>query len=83
MLDGIVTDKATGAASIQARQFFADEELLIGCDFWNFICHSDQGYRWVLDAYRESAHLITAALDSIKHTYLDAPPASAETDAEA
>ena len=55
----------------RVRQFFADNELLIGCDFWNFVCKSDDGYRTVLDAYKEYAHLITEALDSIKATYLD------------
>src|SRR3989344_2500341 len=39
----------------RVRQFFADEELLIGRDFWNFICHSEDGYQTVLEAYRESA----------------------------
>jgi hypothetical protein len=55
----------------RVRQFFADEELLIGKDFWNFVCKSDDGYNTVLDAYKANAHLITSALDSIKQTYLD------------
>lgn len=54
----------------RVRQFFADDELLIGKDFWNFICQSDKGYEMVLEAYRGSAHLIKNALDSIKKTYL-------------
>jgi len=54
----------------RVRQFFAEEELLIGKDFWNFVCRSDEGYKIVLEAYRESAHLIKNALDSIKKTYL-------------
>lgn len=55
----------------RVRQFFADDELLIGCDFWNFVCKGDDGYQTVLDAYKENAHLITEALESIKSTYLD------------
>lgn len=55
----------------RVRQFFADEELLIGRDFWNFVCKSTEGYKIVLDSYKENAHLITSALDSIKQTYLD------------
>ena len=55
----------------RVRQFFADDELFIGCDFWNFVCKSDEGYQIVLDAYKENAYLITEALDSIKSTYLD------------
>lgn len=54
----------------RVRQFFADEELFIGKDFWNFICRSDEGYQTVLEAYRESVHLIKNALDSIRKTYL-------------
>ncbi len=54
----------------RVRQFFADEELLIGKDFWNFVCRSEEGYQTVLEAYRESAHLIRKALNSIKRTYL-------------
>lgn len=55
----------------RVRQFFADDELLIGRDFWNFVCKTDDGYQIVLKAYKESAHLITEALESIKKTYLD------------
>lgn len=55
----------------RVRQFFADEELLIGRDFWNFVCKTDKGYQIVLDSYKEHAHLITDALNSIKSTYLD------------
>jgi len=54
----------------RVKQFFADEELLIGKDFWNFICRSDEGYKVVLEAYRESAPLIKNALVSIKQLYL-------------
>ncbi len=52
-------------------QFFSKDELLIGKDFWNFVCKSDDGYDLVLSAYKENAHFITEALESIKQTYLD------------
>jgi hypothetical protein len=52
------------------RQFFAEEELLIGRDFWNFICQSDEGYTTVLQAYRENANYIIDALENIKEVYL-------------
>lgn len=52
-------------------QFFSKDELLIGKDFWNFVCKSSDGYDLVLKTYKENAHLITDALDSIKKTYLD------------
>ena len=54
----------------RVRQFFADDELLIGRKFWDLVCQHDKGYEWVLEAYRSSAHLIKEALDSIKKTYL-------------
>jgi len=54
----------------RVRQFFADDELMIGRNFWDFVCQNDKGYEWVLEAYRSSAHLIKDALDSIKRTYL-------------
>ncbi len=52
-------------------QFFSKDELLIGEDFWNFVCKSNDGYDLVLGAYKENAYLITEALKSIKQTYLD------------
>ncbi len=54
----------------RVQQFFADDELLIGRTFWDFVCQNDRGYEWVLEAYRSSAHLIKESLDSIKQTYL-------------
>ncbi len=54
----------------RVRQYFADDELLIGKDFWNFVCRSDRGYVTVLDAYRENARIIKRSLDAIKEAYL-------------
>lgn len=56
----------------RVRQFFAVDELLIGKDFWNFICKSKKGYEYVLGSYRENAHYIKEALDKIKAAYLGA-----------
>jgi hypothetical protein len=55
----------------RVRQFFAQEELLISKDFWNFICQLSNGYDIVLDEYRKNAHFIKDALDSIKRKYLE------------
>lgn len=54
----------------RVRQYFPDDELLIGKDFWDFVCKSDDGYNIVLEAYKEKADLIKNSLDSIKKTYL-------------
>lgn len=55
----------------RVKQFFAEEELLISKDFWNFICQMPDGYDIILDEYRKNAHLIKDALDSIKRMYLE------------
>jgi hypothetical protein len=54
----------------RVRQFFSDDELLIGKDFWNFVCKLSDGYDIVLNAYKERSDLIKKSLDSIKTTYL-------------
>ena len=54
----------------RVRQFFSEEELLIGKDFWNFICKSEKGYEIVIDEYTKNAPIIRAALDEIKSKYL-------------
>jgi len=54
----------------RVRQYFSDDELLIGKDFWDFVCKSGEGYDIVLEFYKEKAGLIKSSLDSIKMTYL-------------
>jgi hypothetical protein len=55
---------------MRVRQYFADEELLISKDFWNFVCQSKDGYVVVLDEYKNCASLIKGALKDIKDAYL-------------
>ncbi len=55
----------------RVKQFFSEDELLIGKDFWDFICKSDQGYNIIIDEYKKNAPIIREALDDIKSTYLD------------
>lgn len=54
----------------RVKQYFAPEELLVGRDFWNFITKMENGYDIVLSAYKETAHNIREALDSIRLLYL-------------
>jgi hypothetical protein len=54
----------------RVRQFFSEEELLIGKDFWNFICKSENGYEIVIDEYTKNAPIIREALAQIKSKYL-------------
>lgn len=55
----------------RVRQYFCEDELLIGREFWNFIAKSENGYEIVLDEYRKNAGVILAALERIKDEYLD------------
>lgn len=55
---------------LAVKKVFAPDELLIGRDFWNFICHSEDGYDVFLDEYNKSAHFITESYERIKQTYL-------------
>ena len=54
----------------RVKQFFSTEELLIGKDFWNFVCKSNEGYSWVLEAYKEKSDELTDSLNEIKDKYL-------------
>lgn len=38
----------------RVRQFFADEELLIGKDYWNFVCDDDEGFDVVFRQIKSS-----------------------------
>lgn len=51
-------------------QFFGKDELLIGADFWNFMCKRRNGYEIVIDEYRKNADKIKDALGRIKNAYL-------------
>ena len=55
----------------RVRQFFADDELLIGKDFWDFVCKSEKGYEIILKAYKEKSYIISDALENIKKLYLE------------
>lgn len=54
----------------RVRQFFADDELMIGRDFWNFVTKMDNGYEIVIEAYKENAPILKQALQDIKGVYL-------------
>ncbi|MBC8196396.1 MAG: TdeIII family type II restriction endonuclease [Candidatus Marinimicrobia bacterium] len=47
----------------RVKQFFSEEELLIGKDFWNFICKSDNGYDIIIDEYKKNADIIKNAFE--------------------
>lgn len=53
----------------RVRQFFANEELLIGKDYWNFVCDDDSGFEIIMNQYKRSANYIKIALTDIKDMY--------------
>lgn len=55
----------------QVRQFFAEEELLIASDFWNFCLMNDKGHVWLLEAYKTVTPKIRRMLRRLKELYVE------------
>lgn len=53
----------------RVKQFFAEEELLIGKKYWNFICDDEEGFTVIYDQYQKSCHYILDSLERIKKLY--------------
>ncbi len=53
----------------RVKQFFAEEELLIGKNYWNFVCDDTEGFDIVFTQYKDSAKYIKNALTQIKKMY--------------
>ncbi|MDF2485460.1 MAG: MjaII restriction endonuclease [Herbinix sp.] len=53
----------------RVQTFFAEEELLIGKAYWNFVCNDPEGYQVIFDQYRISAEYMKTALERIKYLY--------------
>ena len=51
------------------QTFFADEELLIGKNYWNFVCDDKDGFEIIFTQYKQSANIIKNALVNIKSMY--------------
>jgi len=56
----------------RVKQYFADDELLIGEKFWNFIYQSKSGYNLLVSSYDKHFHHISDALTKVKKLYLKA-----------
>lgn len=54
----------------RVQQFFSDEELLIGREYWNFVCDDDRGFEIVFEQYKISCQYIKDSLERIKNLYL-------------
>lgn len=55
----------------RVKQFFAEDELLIGKNYWNFVCNDSEGFNIVFAQYQKSAVYIKEALNRIKAMYFD------------
>lgn len=55
----------------RVKQFFAEEELLIGRDYWNFVCNDKNGFDVVFEQYKKSANHIKRSLEAIKGMYFN------------
>lgn len=53
----------------RVKQFFAEEELLIGKDYWNFVCNDQDGFSTVFAQYQESSAYVKNVLERIKALY--------------
>lgn len=53
------------------RNCFSEDELLIGKDYWDFVCNDKDGFNIVIEQYRKSAIHIQKALEEVKLAYLD------------
>ena len=55
----------------RVKQYFSDEELLIGKKYWNFVCDDEKGYEIIIDEYKKCSKYILDALDRIKLAYFN------------
>ena len=55
----------------RVRLFFSQDELLIGQDYWNFVCNSPMGFDIIFTQYKKSAEKIRLALSKIKGMYFE------------
>ncbi len=53
----------------RVRQFFSDDELKIGKDYWNFVCDDEMGFEVVFEQYQKSCCIIREKLNYIKNLY--------------
>ena len=53
----------------RVRQFFAEEELLIGKYYWDFVCKDKDGFNVIIDQYKKNAVIIKEAIERIKKMF--------------
>ncbi len=55
----------------RVKQFFAEDELLIGKDYWNFVCNDNEGFSVIFEQYKKSCIKIKSSLERIKSLYFN------------
>lgn len=53
------------------QTFFAEDELLIGKNYWNFVCDDMNGFDIIFNQYKKSAQYMKDALNRIKNKYFE------------
>ena len=55
----------------RVQTFFAEEELLIGQDYWNFVCQDPDGFEVFFTQYQKSCEFLKETLKEIKDLYFN------------
>lgn len=59
-------DGAKNWKSSSVRKNFIKEELLIGSDFWNYICNNQEAYKNVVSLYIKHSHNVKDEIEKLK-----------------
>ena len=51
--------------------FFSPNELLIGKEFWNYICDDENGWDQIKSSYKENCYLIENSLKEVINSFKD------------
>ena len=51
--------------------FFSPNEVVIGKEFWNFICDDENGWELIKSSYKENCHLIENSLKKVINSFKD------------
>lgn len=55
----------------RVKQYFSDDELLIGKKYWDFVCDDKDGFKIIYDQYKISSKYIIETLNKIKNLYFN------------
>lgn len=55
----------------RVKKYFSDDELLIGQQYWNFVCDDNEGYNIIMDEYLLCSKYILDMIGRIKRAYFN------------